>query len=101
MSTRRTESGTPLFRSQTKKFIESMDGLQWLALMDENDMDAMLKDIAEILKKHTGAERRTQIAYILWDWKATAEVQADPVLHHRLSEPTATVSGEPVPIPVA
>ena len=64
-------------------------------------MDAMLEDMAEALAAHTGAESRALIAYALWDWKATAEVQADPDLRNRLSEPIAVVSGEPVPIPAA
>lgn len=64
-------------------------------------MDAMLKDVAEALSARTDAQRRSQITYALRDWKATAEVQADPDLHRRLTEPIASVSGEPVPIPAA
>ncbi|MCY3860850.1 MAG: metallophosphoesterase [bacterium] len=45
--------------------------------------------------------RAAPLAYSLWDWKATAEVQADPDLHRRLAEPIASVSGGPVPIPAA
>lgn len=93
----RTESSA--FRSETEKFIESMDGLRWLVHLDEDDMDAMLKDVAQAVSARTGAERRAHIAYALWDWKATAEVQADPELQRRLTEPIASVSGEPVPIP--
>lgn len=101
MGTRHTKRESLLFCSQTEKFIKSMDGLRWLAHLDESDMDAMLEDLAEALTKHKGAECRVQVAYALWDWKATAEVQADPELRRRLSEPIVAVSGEPVPIPIA
>ncbi len=101
MGTKRTRTGKLAFCSETEKFIESMDGLRWLAHLDENDMDAMLEDMANALSNYTGSECRAQLAYALWDWKATAEVQADPELRHRLSEPIAVVSGEPVPIPAA
>lgn len=101
MGTKRSRTESSAFRSETEKFIESMDGLRWLAHLDEDDMDAMLKDVAEALCAQTGAQRRSQIAYALWDWKATAEVQADPDLRRRLSEPIVSVSGEPVPIPTA
>lgn len=101
METKRTRTQALAFRAETEKFVESMDGLRWLVHLDEDDMDAMFKDMAEVLRAHTGAECRAQIAYALWDWKATAEVQADPDLRRRLSEPIAVVSGEPVPIPAA
>ena len=92
---------TAVFRSQTEEFIESMDGLRWLAHLDEDDIDALLNEVAEALAAYTGSECRAQLAYALWDWKATAEAQADPELRRRLSEPIAAVSGEPVPIPAA
>jgi len=101
VGTKRSRTESSAFRTETEKFIESMDGLRWLTHLDEDDMDAMLKDLAEALRGCSGGERRSQIAYALWDWKATAEVQADPGLRRRLSEPIASVSGEPVPIPAA
>ncbi len=101
MGTERTRAETLAFRLEAEKFIESMDGLRWLVHLDEDDLDAMLEDVAEVLRAHSGAECRVQVAYALWDWKATAEVQADPELRRRLSEPIASASGEPVPIPAA
>lgn len=101
MGKKRTRTETLAFRAETEKFIESMDGLRWLVYLDEDDMDALFEDLAEALRVYTGPECRVQVAHALWDWKATAEVQADPDLHHRLSEPIASVSGEPVPIPAA
>ena len=98
---RRTGNGIVAFRSQTEKFVESMDGLRWLAHLDEDDIDALLSEVAEALTAHTGKECRAHVAYALWDWKATAEAQADPDLRRRLSEPIAAVSGEPVPIPAS
>ena len=101
METKHTRTETPAFRSETEKFIESMDGLRWLVHLDEDDIDAMFEDVADALRAPTGAECRLQVACALWDWKATAEVQADPDLRRRLSEPIAVVSGEPAPIPAA
>ncbi|WP_420619189.1 hypothetical protein [Candidatus Poriferisocius sp.] len=101
MGTKHARKEAAAFRSQTEEFIESMDGLRWLVHLDEDDIDAMLNEVGEALAAHTGAECRALLAYALWDWKATAEAQADPELSRRLSEPIAAVSGEPVPIPAA
>ena len=84
---------------QMVKFIDSMDGLGWVTHLDEDDLDSMLNDVAKALKKNKRAERRIQIVYVLYDWKATAEVQADPELRRRLTEPIANPTGERVPIP--
>lgn len=61
MGTKCSRTEAPAVRSETEKFIESMDGLRWLVHLDEDDMDAMLKDMAEALRARTIAQRRSPI----------------------------------------
>ncbi len=60
MGTKRSRTEAPAVRSETEKFIESMDGLRWLVHLDEDDMDAMLKDMVAALRAVHG--RRVPLA---------------------------------------
>lgn len=85
--------------AQLTKFLDSMDGFYWMTSLQDADLDQMLDDVAETLGNGESSLRE-RLAFVMWDWQATAAVLADPELRLRLSEPIDDPLGEPVQAPI-
>ncbi|WP_419840301.1 hypothetical protein [Candidatus Poriferisodalis sp.] len=84
-----------------KRFVDTMDGFHWLAVLRDDELDLMFDDLAEVLRQCNGSERRERLAFVMWDWQASAFVFADPDLRLKLSEPIGDPLGESVSAPLA
>ena len=83
------------FKVRVKKFVESMDGFEWLVHLDETEMREFLNDLHAVLGTDTDDDVLVEVTFRLYDWKASAEVLSDPQLVEILTEPVPEPLGTP------
>ena len=77
------------------------DTLSWWQHLPDSDRDAFATELAQAFLVSSSGDHptTTDVIQMLREWKATAEIHADPELAQRLSEPLETPGDHPVPIP--
>ena len=83
------------FKARVEKFVESMDGFEWLVHLDAPEMREFLKDLRVVLEKDEEDDVLTEVSFRLYEWKASAEVLSDPELVGILTEPVPEPLGTP------
>lgn len=83
------------FKARVKKFVESMDGFEWLVHLDEPEMREFLNDLRAVLENDEDGDVLTEVSFRLYEWKASAEVLSDPELVEILTEPVPEPLGTP------
>jgi hypothetical protein len=74
------------------------DVFPWLTFLPGADRRLFIEEFTYTLTGSAAIDNYLPVAQILREWKATAELHADPSLGRRLTEPI-TADGEPVPTP--
>lgn len=83
------------FKVRGKKFVESMDGFEWLVHLDEPETREFLQDLRVVLEKDEEDDVLTEVSFRLYEWKASAEVLSDPKLVEILTESVPEPLGAP------
>lgn len=83
------------FKVRVKKFVESMDGFEWLVHLDEPEMREFLDDLRVVLEMDGEGDVLVEVSFRLLEWKASAEVLSDPELVEILTEPVPEPLGTP------
>ena len=76
------------------------DVFAWTSFLPERDRRAFSAELTLSLVASAELDNYGAIAQLLREWRATAEIHADPKLAHRLSQPLQA-SGDPVTTPQA
>lgn len=63
--------------------------LDWLAHLDEEEQNEFYRELLETVLAAGADGEWSRVAVLLDDWKATAEIRADPDLTTILTEPVA------------
>lgn len=87
--------GSRRFKVRVEKFVESMDGFEWLVHLDEPEMREFLNDLRAALENDEDGDVLTEASFRLYEWKASAEVLSDPELVEILAEPVPEPLGTP------
>ena len=73
--------------------------LSWVAVMPECDRRLFAEEMSRLLAEAAETDDFTLVQQVLREWRATADIHADPVLARRLSGPLVA-NGARVPKPV-
>ena len=83
------------FKARVEKFVESMDGFEWLVHLDEPETREFLKNLRVVLEKDEEDDVLIEASFRLYEWKASADVLSDPELVEILTEPVPEPLGTP------
>ena len=89
-----------LVRSEPKDVVRRVLGeaLPWVAFLPEEDVNQLLSELITVAQGAASLENLSPIAVLLAQWRHTAEIHADPVLHDMITrEPSGDLG--PVPTP--
>jgi hypothetical protein len=74
------------------------EALPWATFLPEADLDQMLDELVDVAQGAAALDNLSPVAVLLAQWRHTAEVYADPVLHDRITrEPEGDFGQVPVP----
>jgi hypothetical protein len=76
----------------------ALEAFAWLELLPEADQAAFLTELPRTLLASAEIDNYTPVSRMLTEWRATAEVHADPKLARRLGRPI-DAEGKRVPAP--
>ncbi len=71
----------------------------WLVFLPRAERKLFIEDLTRALVGSAAVENYAPVSQLLREWKATAEIHADPKLSRRLRKPVEA-KGEPVDVPV-
>lgn len=74
------------------------DAFGWSTLLPKADRKLFVEELTRTLVAASVVENYATVAQLLREWKATAEIFADPALARRLRKPMVA-AGDPVAIP--
>jgi hypothetical protein len=75
--------------------------LPWVRLLPPEDSDTFLREFLKTAEACASAGNTAALAQLVHEWKATAEVHADPALAARLKRPLPAGTGRAVARPPA
>ena len=74
------------------------DVFPWATFLPKRDRNAFIDELTTTLMAAAGLENYGPVGQLLREWKATAEIHADPKLAWRLRR-AIDADGDPVPVP--
>lgn len=74
------------------------EAFPWLVFLPAEDQAAFMAELVQVLNAAAELRNLAPLAQLLQEWRATAEVHADPVLAARLRRPV-TEDGGPITSP--
>ncbi|MDE3074726.1 MAG: hypothetical protein KGJ86_04800 [Chloroflexota bacterium] len=74
------------------------DAFAWLEFLPEPDRRLFVSEFARLLTAAAEVDTYAPLGQLVREWRATAEVYADPTLARRLGQPIAA-AGEAIPAP--
>lgn len=74
------------------------DVFPWATFLPKRDRNAFIDELTTTLMAAAGLENYGPVGQLLREWKATAEIHADPKLARRLRR-SIDADGDPVPVP--
>ena len=74
------------------------DVFPWATFLPKRDRNAFIDELTTTLMAAAGLENYGPVGQLLRQWKATAEIHADPKLARRLRR-SIDADGDPVPVP--
>jgi hypothetical protein len=74
------------------------DVFAWLTFLPRADRKLFIEELTRTLVGAAAVENYSPVAQLLREWKATAEIHADPKLSRRLRKPLEA-TGEPIAAP--
>ncbi|MBV8162620.1 MAG: hypothetical protein JO265_17010 [Acidimicrobiia bacterium] len=74
------------------------DAFAWLEFLPKTDRRSFVDEFARVVTAAAALDNYAPLSQLLREWRATAEVHADPKLAQRLSRPLEAV-GESIPGP--
>ena len=74
------------------------DAFAWVEFLPKQDRDLFAEELIPTLLGAVSMDNYEPVAQLVREWKATAEIHADPGLARRLVEPLEA-AGDPVPAP--
>jgi hypothetical protein len=78
--------------------VSLLDKFPWTSLLPPADRDAFVDDITRTVVAAAEIDGLDPLAQVVDEWRATAQIHADPKLARRLSGPITT-KGSSVPRP--
>ena len=78
---------------------DSPGELSWVDVMPERDRRLFAEEMSRLMAEAAETDDFTLVQQVLREWRATADIHADPVLARRLSGPLVA-NGARVPKPV-
>lgn len=84
---------------QPKALAEALDeAFPWLTFLPRRDRDVFIREFSVIVAGAVELDNLTPVSQLLREWRATAEVHADPKLARRLRRPLTAGGGPVVPV---
>lgn len=75
------------------------DAFAWTLFLPRPDRELFVEELTRVLLGSAALDNYAPVTQLVREWKATAEIHADPRLAHRLSEPLEA-SGDTLPATV-
>lgn len=76
------------------------DAFPWVEFLPDADLSSFVDEFSRVVVAGAALDDYEALSQLVWEWRATAEVHADPKLARRLQR-AAKAAGEPVKPPVS